>query len=73
MRIVKATKVEKRRAAKPARVRVNVGTQLLQSGSFVFNEVLSQREKRQERRLIVPYAFPDSTAPVSSVLWFGPT
>lgn len=51
-------------------VKVNVKISFLKSGNFIFTESLSKREEpKEEKKLILPYAFPESTNPMSSVLW----
>jgi hypothetical protein len=53
-----------------ADVKVNVKISFLKSGNFVFTESLSKKEEsKEEKKLVLPYAFPESTNPVSSVLW----
>jgi len=55
-------------------VKVNVKVSFLRAGSFIFTESLSKKEEpKQEKKLIIPYAFPESTNPMSSVLWSAST
>lgn len=64
------TKSEQKKINELAEVKGNIKISFLQFGNFVFVETLCRREEtREERQPIVPYAFPDFTSPMYSVLW----
>ncbi len=51
-------------------IRVNVKISYLNLGNFIFTESLGRKEEpKTEKKLILPYAFPESTNPMSSVIW----
>jgi len=54
----------------PREARVNVKIFFLRSDNFIFREILGKKEElTEEKQIIIPYAFPEFTNPIYSVLW----